>query len=230
MGFALTHAEQAALDHLERIGFQVGKDEEQAIFRRRKRAVLVHREPAGGPRFPIEAPRGQMRLVRGFKRRDQLLKLVEGQTGEIQELGWARLHIGESYTGHLWCLLSWEAEYTIIGINSIILNHLGGLTRVGPYAHRDDEVLATWRRGIAAVAACPNVYLKLGGIGMPRLGFDWHTRSTPIGSEELAQAMAPLMMYCIEQVGPARCLFQSNFPPDKGSFSHHVLFHALKPV
>ena len=57
---------------------------------------------------------------------------------------------------------------------TIILNHLGGLTRVGPYANRDDEVLPTWRRGIAAVAACPNVYLKLGGIGMPRLGFDWH--------------------------------------------------------
>ena len=55
-----------------------------------------------------------------------------------------------------------------------------------PWLLRDDEVLATWRRGIAAVAACPNVTIKLGGIGMPRTGFDWHTRSTPIGSEELA--------------------------------------------
>jgi L-fuconolactonase len=111
---------------------------------------------------------------------------------------------------------------------TIILNHLGGLTRVGPYAHRADEVLATWRRGIAAVAACPNVHLKLGGIGMPRLGFDWHARPTPIGSDELAQAMAPLMMYCIEQFGPDRCMFESNFPVDKVSFSHHVLFNAFK--
>jgi predicted TIM-barrel fold metal-dependent hydrolase len=111
---------------------------------------------------------------------------------------------------------------------TIILNHLGGLTRVGPYGNRDDEVLATWRRGIAAVAACPNVHLKLGGIGMPRLGFDWHERPTPIGSEELAQAMAPLMTYCIEQVGPDRCMFESNFPVDKVSFSHHVLFNAFK--
>ena len=111
---------------------------------------------------------------------------------------------------------------------TIILNHLGGLTRVGPYANRDDEVLATWRRGIAAVAACPNVHLKLGGIGMPRLGFDWHERSRPIGSDELAQAMAPLMTYCIEQFGPDRCMFESNFPVDKVSFSHHVLFNAFK--
>jgi L-fuconolactonase len=111
---------------------------------------------------------------------------------------------------------------------TIILNHLGGLQRVGPYGNRDDEVLPAWRRGIAAVAKCPNVNLKLGGIGMPRLGFDWHTRDTPIGSEELAASMAPLMSYCIEQFGPERCMFESNFPVDKVSFSHPVLFNAFK--
>jgi predicted TIM-barrel fold metal-dependent hydrolase len=111
---------------------------------------------------------------------------------------------------------------------TIILNHLGGLQRVGPYANRDQEVLPAWRSGIAAVAACPNVYLKLGGIGGPRLGFDWHTRDKPIGSEELATSIAPFMTYCIEQLGPERCMFESNFPPDKVSFSHHVLYNAFK--
>jgi len=111
---------------------------------------------------------------------------------------------------------------------TIILNHLGGLTRVGPYGNREDEVLATWRNGIAAVAAFPNVNLKLGGIGMPRLGFDWYNRTKPIGSEELATSMAPLMTHCIEQFAPGRCMFESNFPVDKVSFSHHVLFNAFK--
>src|SRR5262249_25592796 len=111
---------------------------------------------------------------------------------------------------------------------TIILNHLGGLTRIGPYGHRDEEVLPAWRQGLAAVAACPNVHLKLGGIGMPRLGFDWHERTTPIGSDELATAMAPFITYCIEQFGPTRCMFESNFPPDKVSFSHHVLYNAFK--
>jgi predicted TIM-barrel fold metal-dependent hydrolase len=111
---------------------------------------------------------------------------------------------------------------------TIILNLLGGLQRVGPYANRDQEVLPAWRSGIAAVAACPNVYLKLGGIGGPRLGFDWHTRDKPIGSEELATSIAPFMTYCIEQLGPERCMFESNFPPDKVSFSHHVLYNAFK--
>jgi predicted TIM-barrel fold metal-dependent hydrolase len=111
---------------------------------------------------------------------------------------------------------------------TIILNHLGGLNRVGPFANRDAEVLATWKSGIAAVAQCPNVNLKLGGIGMPRLGFGWHAREKPIGSEELAAAMAPYMTYCIEQFGPERCMFESNFPVDKVSFSHQILFNAFK--
>ena len=110
----------------------------------------------------------------------------------------------------------------------IILNHIGGLMRVGPYANRDDEVLPTWRSGIAAVAACPNVTMKLGGMGMPWLGFDWHTRSTPIGSAELAEGMGPFMTYCIEQFGPERCMFESNFPPDKVSFSYNVMYNAFK--
>jgi hypothetical protein len=101
IGFALAHAEQAPLHYLERIGFEVGEDEEQAIFRRRERTVFVHREPAGGPRFPIEAPRREMRAERRLEGRDQLLKLVERQAGEIQELCRAGLHIGELYTGHM---------------------------------------------------------------------------------------------------------------------------------
>ena len=111
---------------------------------------------------------------------------------------------------------------------SIILNHIGGLLRVGPYGNNDDEVLEAWRSGIAAVAECPNVNVKLGGIGMPRTGFDWHERDRPIGSEELAESMAPLMNYCIEQFGPDRSMFESNFPVDKVSYSYNVMYNAFK--
>ena len=111
---------------------------------------------------------------------------------------------------------------------TFILNHIGGLVRIGPYANRDKEVLAAWRNGIAAVAECPNVYMKLGGIGMPLTGFDWHTRSQPIGSEELGDSMAPFMNYCIEQFGPDRCMFESNFPVDKVSYSYNVMYNAFK--
>jgi predicted TIM-barrel fold metal-dependent hydrolase len=111
---------------------------------------------------------------------------------------------------------------------TIVLNHLGGLWRIGPFAGRDDEVLPAWKKGLAEVAACPNVYMKLGGIGMPRFGFDWYTRDKPIGSEELAKEMAWVITPCIELFGPERCMFESNFPPDKVSFSHPVLYNAFK--
>ena len=111
---------------------------------------------------------------------------------------------------------------------SIVLNHIGGVNRVGIYANQDDQVIGAWRQGIAAVAACPNISVKLGGMGMPRLGFGWHARSLPIGSEELAGSMAPWMAYCIEQFGPDRCMFESNFPPDKVSHSYNVLYNAFK--
>ena len=111
---------------------------------------------------------------------------------------------------------------------TIVLNHVGGLTRVGPYASQEAKVLAAWRDGIAAVAACPNVVIKLGGLGMPRVGFDYYARPVPVGSEELADGLAPFLTYCIDQFGPDRCMFESNFPVDKVSYSYNVLFNAFK--
>jgi predicted TIM-barrel fold metal-dependent hydrolase len=111
---------------------------------------------------------------------------------------------------------------------TIVLNHVGGLLRVGPYANRDDEVLAEWRRGVAAAAKCPNIIMKLGGAGQARYGYDWAGRDVPVGSEELAGTLAPLMNHCIEQFGADRCMFESNFPVDKISYSYNVIFNAFK--
>jgi len=63
---------------------------------------------------------------------------------------------------------------------------------------------------------------------MPRTGFDWHEREIPIGSEELAEAMAPFIHYCIDQFGPNRCMFESNFPVDKVSYSYNIMYNAFK--
>lgn len=110
----------------------------------------------------------------------------------------------------------------------MILNHVGGLLGVGPYAGKRDEVFQIWKRGIAEVASCPNVVVKLGGLGMVRCGFDWHTRPAPPSSTELVDATAPYYLFCIEKFGPNRCMFESNFPVDKVSFSYGVLWNAFK--
>ena len=49
-----------------------------------------------------------MVLERGLEGRHQNLKLLEGQTGEIEELRRAGLHVSEPYTSH--GSLSWSPE------------------------------------------------------------------------------------------------------------------------
>lgn len=110
----------------------------------------------------------------------------------------------------------------------MILNHVGGLLGVGPYAGKRDEIFQVWKRGIAEVATCPNVVVKLGGLGMLRCGFDWHLRPAPPTSQELVQATAPYYLFCIEQFGPNRCMFESNFPVDRLSYSYGVLWNSFK--
>jgi hypothetical protein len=95
MGLALAQAEQPPLHHLERIGLQIDQDKQQPILRRRQRTVLVGRVPSSGARLPIEAPAGHMSLERGLKGLDQWLKLIHGETGQIQDLRGAGLEIGE---------------------------------------------------------------------------------------------------------------------------------------
>jgi L-fuconolactonase len=113
---------------------------------------------------------------------------------------------------------------------TIILNHVGGILGVGPYNNRRQEVLAVWRKDISELAKCPNVYCKLGGLGMVSVGFDFHERDLPPSSEDLAAAWRPYIEHCIEAFGVNRCMFESNFPPDKQSGGYTELWNAFKRI
>jgi predicted TIM-barrel fold metal-dependent hydrolase len=112
----------------------------------------------------------------------------------------------------------------------IVLDHCGGPAGIGSYANRREEIFSGWKASILEVARCPNVTVKLGGLGMRLLGFDFHERPMPPSSEELAAAWRPYVETCIEAFGPARAMFESNFPPDKGQCSYQVIFNAFKRV
>ncbi len=112
----------------------------------------------------------------------------------------------------------------------IILDHIGGPLGTGYYSERRDYVFREWQSSIAALATCPNVVVKLGGLGMPLCGFGWHERATPPSSAELAETMAPYYGWCIEQFGVDRCMFESNFPVDKISYSYTVMWNAFKRI
>ena len=65
---------------------------------------------------------------------------------------------------------------------------------------------------------------------MPKSGFGWDEREIPHSSAELADAMAPYYLYCIEQFGVDRCMFESNFPVDKTACSYTILWNAFKRI
>lgn len=113
---------------------------------------------------------------------------------------------------------------------TIVVNHTGGILGVGSYRSKREEVFNAWSANIAELSKCPNVSVKLGGLGMPRCGFDWHERSTPVGSVELAASIEPYINFCIEKFGVERCMFESNFPVDKVSYSYTVLWNAFKRI
>jgi predicted TIM-barrel fold metal-dependent hydrolase len=110
----------------------------------------------------------------------------------------------------------------------IVLNHVGGPIGIGAYTGKHAEVFPVWAASIKALATCPNVFVKLGGLGMRLGGFGFHLAPQPPSSEMLAARWRPYIETCIEAFGPSRAMFESNFPVDKGSYSYPVFWNACK--
>ena len=113
---------------------------------------------------------------------------------------------------------------------TIVVNHLGGPIGIGPYAAKRSEVLAVWKARLQTLSLYPNVYLKVGGLGMPVFGLGFEKQDRRPGSEELAGAWRPYVETCIGIFGPERCMFESNFPPDKRSCDYGVLWNTFKRI
>jgi predicted TIM-barrel fold metal-dependent hydrolase len=112
----------------------------------------------------------------------------------------------------------------------MIVNHVGGVVGVGPYRGKAEARFAAWRENIQALAALPNVAMKLGGLGM-RLGdFPSSYTDGPFPSEMLAEEWRPHIEACIEAFGAGRCMFESNFPVDAGVGAYAVVWNAFKRI
>ncbi|MFN0091303.1 MAG: amidohydrolase family protein [Acidimicrobiales bacterium] len=137
-------------------------------------------------------------------------------------------------TYDIWCYHPQLAEVVELAQaapeTTVVVDHLGGPLGVGPYAGRHADVLAACRGPLEALARLDNVRLKLGGIGMTIMGQRWHRREAPPTSTELAAVWAPHIHWCIERFGPNRCMFESNFPPDRASCSYTVLWNAFQRI
>jgi predicted TIM-barrel fold metal-dependent hydrolase len=112
----------------------------------------------------------------------------------------------------------------------IVLNHTGGPIGIGPYAENREEHFADWRAKMKEMAACENVVVKVGGLGMPLCGFPTSALVERAGSEALARDWAPHIETAIELFGAERCMFESNFPIDGVTARYPSIWNAFKRV
>lgn len=113
-------------------------------------------------------------------------------------------------------------------LTRIVVDHIGGLVATGPYASRKEECFSAWKASMQELAKRPNVFVKIGGLNMRGHGCTFIDQAMPPTSDALAQAWKPHVETCVELFGSQRCMFESNFPPDKCGVSAVVLWNAFK--
>lgn len=186
----------------------------------------------------VEAGRGRFRGVRDLKTHwdgDPVVHRVDSRPGLLASPGAAEasavlVEMGLSldvfcYHTQLAEVLSLARAFPDL---RIVINHVGTPVRIGRYGERREEVFGQWRSGIEAFRGHENVFLKFGGLGMRFSGFGFDRLDIPPSSEDLARAWRPYFEVGIGAFGPRRCMFESNFPVDKTSFSYAVLWNAFK--
>jgi predicted TIM-barrel fold metal-dependent hydrolase len=125
---------------------------------------------------------------------------VRGQPGTMQDERWLRglallqqFNFSWDLRVPYWHLAEAAEVARAFPHTPIVANHLGLPT------DRSAEGLAQWRRGMEALAACPNVYLKVSELGLPNGTWDSASNHRVIRE-------------AVELFGYERSMFASNLP------------------
>lgn len=112
---------------------------------------------------------------------------------------------------------------------TIILDHLGHPVGIGAHAGRMEEEFAAWRTDMSHLSSCPNVFVKMGGLGTFLSGSPTYRADPPASSEVLAAEWWPYAETAVDLFGADRVMFESNAPTD-GSGSFNVVCNAYKRI
>jgi predicted TIM-barrel fold metal-dependent hydrolase len=112
---------------------------------------------------------------------------------------------------------------------AIVLDHLGTPQSQGAWAGREAEARADWAARLRDLARRPNVLVKVGGLGMDVSG-PIPLQAGPTSSAALAERWRPYVETTIAAFTPARCMFESNFPPDRAAAGYGATWNAFKII
>jgi predicted TIM-barrel fold metal-dependent hydrolase len=114
-----------------------------------------------------------------------------------------------------------------------IANHVGAPMYNAASATDGDReaVMASWRDAVRTMAPCPNIFVKLGGIGMEAMfGQAWSRQPKPPTSDEVLALWGDDLRFLIDTIGPSRCMFESNFPVDRHAMGYTVLWNTFQKL
>ena len=153
-------------------------------------------------------------LVRGIRTKPIISKgpgdSVRGQPRSLQDPNWRNgLALLEKHD------LSWDLRVPYWHLEEaadVVREHpklRTVLNHTGYPLHRTPEGIAIWRRGMQALAMCPNVWCKISALNIADQPWT-------------LSANKPLILEAIQMFGVERCMFASNFPVDglKGSWDY----------
>ncbi len=89
------------------------------------------------------------------------------------------------------------------------------LLHAGMLEDRSPAGWAAWRSGMRALAACPNVWVKLSGLGT-------FVRTCSV------DLWRPVVAETLDIFGPARCMYGSNYPIESLWTSYRQLFETMQ--
>jgi L-fuconolactonase len=111
---------------------------------------------------------------------------------------------------------------------TFILDHVGTPLGIASYAGKLAERFPNWRASMQRLAKLDNVNVKIGGLAMPFCAFESFMCEPEAPSAVLAEHWKPYVETTIELFGATRCMFESNFPVDRGACTYATLWNALK--
>jgi L-fuconolactonase len=111
---------------------------------------------------------------------------------------------------------------------TIVLDHVGSPLGIASYKGKLEERFPIWRQNMQWLAKLDNVHVKVGGLAMSFCSFDSFLCEPDAPSTVLAEHWKPYVETAIELFGVNRCMFESNFPVDRGSCTYATLWNAFK--
>lgn len=113
---------------------------------------------------------------------------------------------------------------------SIVVDHVatpialfGPFGGLGSTAAERAQIKETWYAGLTRLAESKHVMMKLSGLFMPIVGWDYEQN---ISVNQVVDLIGPHIQFAIDTFGVDRCMFATNFPPDHVAISFESYYDA----